>query len=553
MTWDFEKLITLGCLTPGNSALIYYPVDTKDPNPKATEFHETTHQELARNTSHGMFEHLIAIVAEVTASDDIKTLLPETANRCRLTQEGIATSAEYLFVKQYFPVEANGFTKALPDYYNMAAASLIRSLDVIFQNRPLEFGYGFCIALGLLCMHTNILKHFRCATTPTINEINQFFNTPSNVPDVRYAILTKGIEQHANEIRKDLSPIINQFPIPQHTTSQDSSPRMSNAYKYIKRFFHIFSSILSIPGIVWEDRSTFEEDAKRCFSSWILPKISEYNEVERMRMRAWVHTKQWRGEWPIVVGMRPSAQEPKSVACLELSEMNIMPIVVDELPAKWGNLIYGTVVLPRKGKVVAMKKGDPKYIIRPGFGYLRLHSFSTKLAEDCSFSEEIFHNLPCFSACGTQTEVLQFLREHGNKVDTWVVQDYSQEKIYTHGGPLSEETLRSGKNWLFIRHDEISTEALWQFLEEWTAVDGWTWHFAIHKKYLNMIYLVLWRPGFRTTHIVPIGSLSRTGVEWIIERFKGAQDLSVESIHALCPAWTSRLWMVIDHNNEIGF
>jgi hypothetical protein len=553
ITWNLEKLITLGCLEPGSSSIVYYPVDTRDPNPEATEFHETTHQELARNTSHGMFAHLIAIAAEITGSDDIEALLPETMDRCRLTQEGVATTTEYLFVKEHFPAEAAGFVDALPNNYKMASASLIRSVDIILPGAPLEIAYSFCIALGFLCMHTGILRHFRCAANLTATEIEKFFSTPSNVPDVRYAILTKAIKNRADEVRKAFLPIISKFPLPNRIIQNDSSLKMGDAHEYITAFFHIFSAIMSIPGVVWEDRSTFEKDAESCFTSWILPHVPERIEVERIRMRAWVHTKQWRGAWPIIVGMTPSAEEPKTVPCLELSEMRTMPMLVDELIAKSGGFIYGTIVLPRDGKVVAIKKSNPDYIIKPGAGYLRLQSFDTELREDGSFGREISHRLPCIASCGTSAEVLQFLRERGNRIDTWVIQDYSQEAIYMQGGPLSEEVLRSGRNWLFIRHDRISAESLWEFLEGWTAVEGWIWHFALHQRCLNMVYLILWRPKFQSTHLVPIGLLSRSGVEWIMERFKGAQTLSAESIHALCPAWTSRLWMVIDHNNEMGF
>jgi hypothetical protein len=71
-------------------------------NPEASEVHETTHQELARNTSHGMFVHLAAIAAEITRSDDLEALVSKTVDRCRRTQAGVAITAEYLFVKEHF-------------------------------------------------------------------------------------------------------------------------------------------------------------------------------------------------------------------------------------------------------------------------------------------------------------------------------------------------------------------------------------------------------------------------------------------------------------------
>jgi len=143
--------------------------------------------------------------------------------------------------------------------------------------------------------------------------------------------------------------------------------------------------------------------------------------------------------------------------------------------------------------------------------------------------------------------------EHGSRVDTWVIQNYTDATIYTKGGPLSEEALQSGGNWLFIRHDKVSAEDLWELLEEWTVVAGWTWQFVTHRGRLNMNYLVLWHPNFRTTHLVPIGPLSRLNVEWTIKNFSGARNITPDAIQALCPPWTNRLWMVVDHNNELGF
>jgi hypothetical protein len=552
LEWNLERLVTLGCLEAGKSSIVFYPVDTGDPNPEASEFHETTHQELARNTSHGMFAHLVAIAAEVTRSGALQALVSKAIDRCSLTQEGVATAAEYLFVKEHFPEEARTFVSKLPPYYNMAAASLIRSLDRILPGQPLEVGYGFCVALGTLCMHTEILPHFRNTASLKPADVENFFSKETNVPDVRFALLTRSIENCADKFAKALAPIISTLPVPARVKDNDLSHNMECAFEYISAFLHVFSKCMSIPGVTWEDRSRFAEDAELCFNSWISPHVLSDKHVSRMRMRAWVHERQWHGEWPIVVGMTPSAEMPKKVMCLEVSEVRTMPKILDGLLVNRGSLIYGNLTIPRDGSKVTMKH-DANYIIKSGDGYVRLEYVRVNLAKDGSFAGAVTHCVPCLAARGNSGEILQFAREHGNRVDTWVIQDYTDVSIYTRGGPLSEEALRSGGNWLFIRHDRASAETLWELLESWTTHEGWTWQFLTHRSRPHMTYLVLWHPKCRTTHVVPIGPLSLPGVEWIVKRFPGSLNLAPKPIQALCPAWSSRVWMVTDHNNELGF
>lgn len=193
------SLTTMGSYQPGKAPIVFNPLSTHNPVPKATLHHEMMHRELMEATTFGLFFQMIFHLRQVSCFRDMAKLCLE--NQWQV-QEACATYAGLNFIAHHRPEYLSEAIRRLPSGkrhespYREVFDALANVVPVV-AGQPKSRLIGqtiFAAAIGHCSMNNDCLLKF--AAPETLNErvLEQYLTQSS--PNRRFLKILNAIRGH---------------------------------------------------------------------------------------------------------------------------------------------------------------------------------------------------------------------------------------------------------------------------------------------------------------------------------------------------------------------
>ena len=193
-------LTTLGAFTPGEAPTVFNPLVTMNPVPKATLLHETTHQELMRATTFGLFFEVLYSLANLPR---FRKLVSLSYQHQWQVQEACATYSGLTLIAHLKPTYLAEAVRKLPSGkanqppYREVFNELAEVVPIVegTQKSRLQGQAIFATAIGHCSMNNDCLIRFADPEALDDQALSQYLVESS--PNRRFAAILKALQGHS--------------------------------------------------------------------------------------------------------------------------------------------------------------------------------------------------------------------------------------------------------------------------------------------------------------------------------------------------------------------